>query len=472
MESRENKNDKSEQKEFVLKPYLPILGNYHEIDATVLSYLTASNLEFTLKSIPSSKSQYTKTDVIRAKYGIALKNAYDDRPTPEQLETIKQGLTDYANSEAKEDPEVEEFIQKDAITYAAFQPENASQLIADLSTKKTKNASHLIDCLIEAGASCKYINLTEKLIHDLSTDELARLINADIKYNIEDKNSKYLFKTWAVCFCCGPYRAPYVWSSMLVACFENDVRKTTLLVDKYPNYVPMTASTLNNFFDRLELETNYPQWANDWGCSPPVCCLTVLLTCGMYAPSHFTHTDAKAPINRLTNEGYKFIDIAKAKWNLMSAAPTWQRNSKDKNHIHYYLEEQINATTSTDQCLKLYQTLLNEKIDKISNHVESSTSILARSIFCRKRYLPLKIWAIESLQQKILSLLEIEKDNALPKDLLNIYKNILQQPLFNEIHISKGVNIKSTNEIKNRMAEIERFFQEPESQPLFFSVKK
>src|SRR6185437_13173518 len=96
---RDNKmqvrKDILEPNDFMLKPYLPIFGIHDNLDAIVLSYLTASNLELTLKSMPpTSKNSYNKMDVIRAKYGVTLKEAKKEKPSAEQLETIKQHLNE------------------------------------------------------------------------------------------------------------------------------------------------------------------------------------------------------------------------------------------------------------------------------------------------------------------------------------------------------------------------------------------
>lgn len=433
----------------IIEGYVPFNGKGREIDDIVLSYCTPENLKATIASIHVPEGKYTDLHAMKATYVTALKESYKNLETPsyELKGQIKRMLHDFSLIDSQgEDRKAEESIQSAVITYVTFDKKDADFFLTDLYSRTNINALRLSGYLLSAGASYQFKDLGEDIIRDLSVDRLGDLIATGIDYSVTNRNADYLSKVsyffWGCCEF--PRRPPPVWSSMLVASFENDPRKVKLVADGYPQYVDSTAATLNSFYDHLNM-------GDSCNCQ---CCLVGSLTCGFYTP--VAYKSETIPTNPSTRQPYTLVDVVTAKYKLMSAASTWRYDSRDKEQIRTYFKSKIDPINSIEQCLGLYEQFLE---NKVYNDVELPSKLFMRGLFGSTQYLPLKKEVIQLLQHRVLHLLDERKADTLPMPLLKQFREVSAHDLFNENHITRGVSRDGLVKLLQNITDLQDYFK-------------
>lgn len=355
----------------------------------------------------------------------------------------------------KKQQDVESNLREQALYYVTFYPESAEKLMQENIEENNQESKKLLQYLFTAGVNCESIVLDENRIRNLSPETLDSIINNGATYFITEVNNRYLTPVAFWCCClASPDPIPYLWSSMLIASLENDLAKTRVFVKHYPQFIDLTVKTLDQFYTHLKEGV---VWRD--GCA---CCanskslFTSTMTCCIYINN--IYFSEEVPCNPATREKYQMMDIAFAKYCLMSSVKHWKYSKNDKEQIKYILDSKLGQVKNRFDCERLYKELIENDWFKCVSKPNKPIKNFCVSLFKPLTYPSLKRYAIEALQNKVLNFLDDEKV-MMPKKLLNLYNTILATPLFDSSHLAGGVSLRYRNILLHRISDLNNFLE-------------
>jgi len=431
--------------------YKPLATDIPELDDIILSYIPSENLKNTLESIKPNKKHYSYLNQLKAMFVHALKNSYTLLKPPADIKSIQETLLEFSTLDDKKydyDYSTEQMIQEEALQYVTYSTDKAKELLQKIITQHNQTSKRLFQYLIDAGADCTAIVLNEETIRKSPVDTLEILINNGASYSSTDDHKYYIIPSYQLCCSLLPVRSK-PWSSMLIATLDNN-DKTRLFVNHYSKDINLTVKTLDSFYEHLK--------DDNAGCNLP-CFLTCFMTLGMFAVHAYPYPET-IPNNLATGKEYQLIDIARAKYWLLSSTNHWKYSKHDKEQIKYFIDAEIAEIKNISDCERLYEKfIVHGGIDCVSKPNKPLKNYFV-SLFKPSSYSTLKKYVIEMLQDKVIESFEDAKDNMQPKDLLNAYKTILASSLFDPSHFTGGVSNKGRNLLTDKIHEVENYLGE------------